>query len=352
MLGGPWRCLPIHAALVVASVVGQAGVAHAGEPPTAVLEFRHDAGATCPTEAELRREVAEKVGYDPFRTNAPRVLSIHVSGSGPYSGDLVLRDATGHEVGRRKLEDADCAALRDSLVLAITLGLDPLALLRRPETETKTEAVTAQVAPSESALPALPAVRVDIAGATFAKEQASPAESEPRTPLLVRVAVGALVAAGLTPGDVVGPSGAVGLRYGRLGVDIEGSTTLSGASTTDSGGATATATTGTLLPCYRFWRSGSFGSDLCGTFTGGALFSRGTDVSRADSRTDAILSAGLRLAADWRFTRVLGLGFFVQGAIPLEHNELSVAVSGASQVVWKTPSAAATGGLSVFALFP
>jgi hypothetical protein len=320
------------------------GVARGSEPPTAILEFERDEGASCPIESEFRQSVAEKMGYDPFRMAAARVLSIHVSGHGPYRGELILRDASGREVGRRVLQDADCVAMRDSLVLAVTLGLDPLALMGRPS--------DAPVAPPVAGRP-LPPASPSSEPSTFTEERAPPVPSRPSRSVELRVALGAELFVGVGPGDAPGPSGSVGVRYGRFGVDLEGATTLSGTSGgAVAGGAEGTATLGTLLPCYRVWVLGRAGVDLCGAFTGGALFSRGADVSRSNSRIDPVFFAGLRARGEWRFTRALGVALFVEGAIPLEHNELSVEVAGASQPVWKTPPASFTTGLSMFALIP
>jgi len=324
-----------------AILLGWARVASAADPPSAVLEF--SGGAACLSEGEFRRQVAERMGYDPFRASAPRVLSIRVGGRGPYRGELLLRGSLGDEIGRRALEDADCEALRDALVLAVTLGIDPLAAMPKPSSPPK------ETAPPVILLerPAAPSPTLPV---TEEADRGLP--TRPSPPLLLRASVGAQLFAGLTPGDVPGPSGSIGLRYGRFGLDVEGVTTLSGSSRTSAGGAEATATVGTLLPCYRVLVSGGFGADLCGELTGGALFSRGTDVSRAGSRTDPLVLAGLRLAGEWRFSRVLGVALFLQGSIPFEHDELTVDVAGAPAVVWKTPAASATGGLSMFALFP
>jgi hypothetical protein len=313
--------------------------ARCGEPPTAALVFDRDEGTTCAVEDDFRRSVAERMGYDPFRPGAGRVLSIRVHGQDPYRGELALRDASGREIGRRVLEDADCGALLDSLVLAATLGLDPLALARAP-------------GEAPAAVPAAPSAP-PVSAAAYVEERATPVPPLPATFLQLRVSLGAELFVGIGPGDVPGPSGSVGLRYGRFGVDVEGASTISGTSGgTSAGGAEGSVTLGTVLPCYRVWASGRAGVDLCGAFTGGALFSRGADVSRSNARTDPVLSAGLRAHGEWRFTRALGVAIFAQGAIPLEHDELSVDFSGAPQVVWKTPSASLTSGLSMFALIP
>jgi len=343
--GRGWSTIVSCLACVVASLA-RPQPARGSDPPTATLHFDRADGSTCSLEGELRQGVAERMGYDPFRTGAARALSIHLSGQGPYRGELVLRDASGREVGRRALEDADCGALKDALVLAVTLGLDPLALVRKPA-----EAPAPPSAALEEAV--APAAPPRVTRGVVVEERAAAEPSQPTTSVQLRVSLGAELFVGLGPGDVPGPSGSIGVRYGRFGVDVEGATTISGTSGGSSaGGAEGSVTLGTLLPCYRVWESGRAGVDLCGAFTGGALFSRGSDVSRSNARTDPVFAAGLRAHGEWRFTRALGVAIFAQGSIPLEHDELSVDVAGAPQVVWKTPSASLTSGLSMFALIP
>src|SRR5580658_4607224 len=115
-------------ALTFACAMGWVCPAPAAEPPTASLAWDDGGNASCVSEREFRAGVAERIGYDPFRTAASRALSVRISGERQHRAVLALSDvATGRTLGRREIEDGDCAALRDSLVLAATLGLDPLS---------------------------------------------------------------------------------------------------------------------------------------------------------------------------------------------------------------------------------
>jgi len=338
--------------LTLACAVGWVCPALAAEPPTAALDWDDGGGdASCISEREFREGVAERMGYDPFRDEASRVLSIHIRGEPRHRAELVLSEVSGRRLlGRRELEDDDCRALRDSLVLAATLGLDPLSGAR-------SDTSAAPTAPGgrdmdEGPVPApVSEPRTQTPGAPpLERDEASGVPTSTR--VLLRVSVGAEVLAGTVPGASFGPSASVGLRYGRLGLDLEGTTTVAGTSHSSDGGAEGTSTTGSLLPCYRAMQSGRWVADLCGVFTAGALFSRGVGVSHADSRTDPVLLAGLRGAVEWRLTRVFGLAAFAEGALPLWHDELSVDDGGVSEVVWKTPAASLVTGLSTFALLP
>jgi hypothetical protein len=319
------------------------------EPPTASLAWDDGGNASCISEREFRAGVAERMGYDPFRSEASRVLSVRISSERRHRAVLALSEvSTGRALGLREIEDSDCAALRDSLVLAATLGLDPLSGARSPgmkatkAAEPKEGLTLSSV--SVAAQSAAPAARAP------ERDEGSSVRSSKRVSL--RVSVGAQFLAGVVPGPGFGPSASLGLRYGRLGVDLEGATTVSGTSSSSDGGAQATSTVASLLPCYRAFASGPWAADVCGVFTAGALFSRGVGVSHPDSRTDAIVLTGLRVAAEWRLTRALGLAALAEGLFPLWHDELSVDDGRASEVVWKTPAASFVTGLSAFALLP
>jgi hypothetical protein len=140
---------------------------------------------------------------------------------------------------------------------------------------------------------------------------------------------------------------------GRFAVEAEGATTFGGSSSpTAHGIATGSATVATLLACYRITSLDRLGLDLCAAAMGGALFSRGADVSAEVSRNDAVAATGLRLRVEWLAVPGFGLAAHVEGFGMLVHDELAVDDAGTSQVVWQTPAVVGGAGLSVFALFP
>lgn len=82
--------------------------------------------ASCVTYAELREAVAERLGYDAFVRDATTSAHIHVERSGRrLIGTIQLRDEASN--GTRSIEsNADCAELRQSIAVALALGIDPL----------------------------------------------------------------------------------------------------------------------------------------------------------------------------------------------------------------------------------
>jgi hypothetical protein len=339
---------PILLTAAMAFIALDPAVARAAPLPTAVLELR--VTAPCATEPELRRAVTEKFGYDPFRDEAPVTVSITLGpdGRGVYHGSVSLRDEDGRELGRRTVEDARCESVRESLVLAVSLALDPLGPAGRASASPADRTIDEQPPPASPGAP--PRVEAPIAPPMVDRAVPPPPGTRARPSL--RVAVGGEVFSGVSPGTVPGVHGSLGLRYGRWGLDVEGGTTSEGSSGNTFGSAQGSVALGSLVPCYGAWSLASFALDGCVVASGGVLFSHGANVSVAASRTDPVASAGVRLQAEWRFARSLGVAAFADGAMELVRSELSVADVGVSQVVWRTSPAAASGGLSLFALIP
>lgn len=94
------------------------------------LEYHPPSGAECPERGQLVDAIAARLGYDPFRGEAPRRLEIAIEAQADgYRARIDLKDAQGTELGRRELEPLPrCADLLEPLALAIALALDPLQL--------------------------------------------------------------------------------------------------------------------------------------------------------------------------------------------------------------------------------
>jgi hypothetical protein len=323
--------------------------ARADEAPTAVLDLDVGRGP-CTSVADLRRAVAEKMGYDPFRESAAKTVSIHIDrrdGGAGYHGTFSMRDATGRELGHRVLDDAQCESVRDSLVLTVSLALDPLALTRPPRPPPPVPSAPPAPPPP---LPAAPVVVVPPPPAVVAPPAPPP---RPSTPLTWRASLGGQWVSGVSPGNLPGAGGSVGLRYGRLALDVEGAAELEGSSGTSFGDAVGSAVLFTLLPGYRLVASGPFALDLFGALTAGALLSHGGsgDASQ-QSRTDLVALGGARVQVEWRFARAFGLAAFAGGALAFVRNPLKVQAGTDVQNVWESDPASASLGLSAFALFP
>jgi hypothetical protein len=81
-----------------------ARTAHAAERQCATLTYAAIEG--CPTEAAFRRQVAMRLGYDPFVAGAQRKIDVAFAGSGRRLNGRILIKAAGTADAVRALDDA------------------------------------------------------------------------------------------------------------------------------------------------------------------------------------------------------------------------------------------------------
>jgi len=126
----------------------------------AKLRYRADAALPgCWDEAELRRRIGRRTGYDPFRDDAPVSVLVSVSGSARAIGGRVeWKDATGVGMGERRFvaKDGNCSKLLAEMSFAIALQIELLRPSSRPEsiarspTPSSTDAAGANTAASSA----------------------------------------------------------------------------------------------------------------------------------------------------------------------------------------------------------
>src|SRR5262245_35159385 len=102
----------------------------AGASPSAKLVYVRGTGAeACPGEAELRKDVATRLGYDPFFPVAQKTVVAQVSKvAGGYRGRVQIVADDGKLRGERELatKGQDCRELVHALALAVSVALDDL----------------------------------------------------------------------------------------------------------------------------------------------------------------------------------------------------------------------------------
>ncbi len=136
-----------------------ASSASAAGSPTVHLIYAAD-DPSCPDETAIRRGVTERLGFDPFVEATPDASTLTATLRHDERGlvaRIELADPFGEVVGLRKLRARanGCAALGPSVVLAITIAVDPLALSpRRPAPPVAVVAPTPS-APEVEAVPTL-----------------------------------------------------------------------------------------------------------------------------------------------------------------------------------------------------
>ncbi len=220
------------------------GIAAWGGPalavPTAKLVYVRGEGAErCPDEGELRRAVAQRLGYDPFFPYAEVTLITELEAKRPsgFGGKISVVDAQGHLLGRRLLVSAssECAELVRVLALNLSLTVDDLAPPAPPASSP-----TVVFPPDEPvAVPPPPPPP---------EKPPPPPESLSRpSSTRVEIGVGGQGSAGLSPGPAFGISASAGMRTGAFRATGEFFTLLD-----SSGGDLATVPIG-------------------GTMTGGSL---------------------------------------------------------------------------------
>ncbi|MEZ4326124.1 MAG: hypothetical protein R3B40_12970 [Polyangiales bacterium] len=104
--------------------------------PSASLTYERQRGAErCPDDAELRDAVSARLGYVPFRDDAPQhVRTVIRAERGGLLATVDVFDADGEVVGQREIRSRtrDCEELARGVALAISVAIDPVSLLGPP----------------------------------------------------------------------------------------------------------------------------------------------------------------------------------------------------------------------------
>jgi len=161
----------------------------------------------CPQEREFRDTVAGRLGYDPFRADAPRLIETRIERRGArLHGTVRVKDANDAPIGSRQLQagETECAELVSSLAVAVSILLDPLSAAAPPPE------------PPPRPAPGPPTPRPPVAAPVC------PEPSEPTDPARVLLAGHAGASVGLTPGVAIGPSVTAGVTWTRISIGLEG----------------------------------------------------------------------------------------------------------------------------------
>lgn len=248
----------------------------------ALTHLRGPGAETCPDQLALERNVAARLGYDPFATPAAlRAVARFDREGARFRARLELsRDA---EPTRTRDFDpaADCAGLFESLALALTLAVDPQFLMRPPE-------------------PAAPAPAPPPAPAPAPAPVAPAPPEPPREPIVFTAYAGGLASVGLSPTPSVGGTVGFGLRYRALGVYVEGRADAPSKLEVATGTVRTNLLLASLLPCFE-WR----GLGACISFGAGALQVDG-ELAFGRRDTTAVIKVGARLRYQWLLFEHLG----------------------------------------------
>jgi hypothetical protein len=287
------------------------------------LQCDNDGARVCPDGDALGTKVAERLGYNPFRSDAEqRVTVVFAQRDGKLHAAVKAQDARGTLIGERGLDSDDdsCAELSDSVALTITILVD---------------------APNLGAPPTVPVVAPEI------RSDAPPA-SEPRAavtaPRLVpRLGMAALLSTGSAPSPAAGFTIFAGARRGPWSVGLGGRADLPASDTFASGGVRTSLRVGELVPCAHL--GVGFGCAVLGL---GAISAEGFSVPAARHLSAFYAHAGARLGAEVPVVS----GFALRASVDLLAPITRTTVAIGNEDAFTTPVVSLTGGLGLVVLFP
>lgn len=268
-------------------VVGVLACPSVRAAPTARLVYSRTADAeSCPDEADLRRAVAARVGYDPFFPWAAKTIVAHTAPA-LHQGFVVtidLIDDRGVAHGARELRtDGDCRELLDAAALAIAIAIDPQSL-------TRPRAPAPAPPPASKAQP-VPGVPPRAPFATPAIDSGAPA-SPASHPLRIEAGAGLVVSSGVAPAPAFGVALEGVLQGRRLSLGVEARLDLPSGRPVEIGNLSSWAVVGALDPCAH---AGPF--QVCGLAQVGSIQASGGPSE--NHRSALWLAAGGRLATSW-----------------------------------------------------
>ncbi len=327
----------VRRALAIACATSLAFVARSAQAsPSAKLVYVRGAGAdACPGEAELRKAVATRIGYDPFFPAAQKTVIAQVTRTaGGYRGKVQIVGDDGRMRGERDLSSKgdDCAEIVSTMALAVSIALDDLdeAAPGAPPPAPAPAPEPAPPVPIATPVPAAPLTRVE-------PPPAAAPEAAPGPRVELGASLGPVVSIGTAPSAAFGGSLAATLGYGLLGLrlDLRGELPSSGPIVPNGIVSTSTIV-GAASGCIR--GKLPFG---CVGVGYGTLASKTEGITRSASDRGELVVLLATAGADVALGRVMYLEPFVAGALNLTPNRVEVDGSR----VFSLPIVAGTLGL-------
>lgn len=292
----------------------------------------------CWDEAEFRRRIARRTGYDPFRDDAPMSVQVDVTGSASAIGGRVeWTDEKRGGMGERSFvaKDGNCAKLLAEMSFAVALQIEMLRPTPKPQParpvtpspsgDAGTPASSSAAANGASAPPpkTSPAAAEPASPPPSRPESASepeqpspppPSQAEP-TPVTWSLSAGAgpSIAWGMSPSATADLRLFLAARLGDLSVEIGGEATYptetlrwhdSGFRTTWMGGTAALCGHASAL-------------SACALGKVGRLDIEGLGVDRPEQPSSVVAHSGARLAAIAQLTRAWFVGARLEGLLLL-----------------------------------
>ncbi|WP_437616652.1 hypothetical protein WMF20_22285 [Sorangium sp. So ce834] len=335
------------------------------------LEYVRGRGAErCPDASFLRAEVARVVGADPFRDDAPLLISARIERQGAeLVASLALRDS---EEKTRWADGFSTSGACEVLVAGVGLAV-AAQLLSMPERGSR--APSPPGAAQQTQAPQGAAGSMPPAQAPHGPPRASPppqtaraapapsgraapalptssgqgATADPSEPLRIEAGLGATVGLGITPGVAAGTTLAIGARWSDWSVAVEGRGLVSLAKEVEGVPLATTAFTAATVACLR-------GRHLfgCGLATLGAVRFVPEEPWDLHVRNKALFGIGARLGSAWRLSDGWSVHAHAEAIGIVEEARLRRQVDHAvtpAPLYWTSPPLGAAFGLGVTASY-
>lgn len=287
--------------------------ATAGAEGFALQWVRAPGAESCVDGSSLRAAVRAKLRLDPFAPSFSTIIEGIATprAKGGFDVELFHRDSSGKPLGSRRLFTAtqDCSALREAIVLAIVLAIDPTG---------RNRAVEHKPAPVEPAPRAPP----------------GPIRSKAKSSTRRTLSVGPLLASNLLPD----------LSYGaslRIGSDISAKWSLRGGVSYQSeqkaglgaDEAAFGASTVSLGACVAPWSPATVAFDLCAELVAGAVHAVVFELLPLDVGERLWLATNLSIGAKVRLSPTVFLR--VEASVFLPINRLRYSIQGDTMPIFQ-----------------
>jgi hypothetical protein len=319
------------------------------------LEF--DRAASCPDQTALKDAVVKRLGYDPFFPAARQTIVVEITDeSATLHAQMHLIDENGIIRGSRDLHERaeHCDELVASLALAISIALDPSAMLsEKPEPTARQDAAAAappdtgtnaDKTAGESAEPEPPpaaSARVPAAKHPAPPQKNQPTDETSTTHIGLRAA--AFSAFDVAPAPALGWKGGVSLRERRFELVAEFADQLPVSRDLTKGSVRASVLAGTAAACFS---QAQFAG--CALTSVGSFRSEGLLVSIPHRQGSLYVALGARVEYLPTLMGRLHLLF----NLDVTRNVTPLSLRTAGQEVWKTPILSLAAGLGLEAIFP
>ena len=298
----------------------------------------------CLDGAAVQDTVSAKLGYDPWREEAPLHIDAMISvAEDVLTANIRFMEEDGTLLGERVIrsKDNNCYELMNAMALAISIAIDPLSVSGLPE---KNEEVIAPIQMVDDNEPE-PVTETPMAPP---REKEKPPE-ETAGPSSERywnlsLHLGGFVSWRSGPSVTGGVDGGLRIKWKRFSFAVAGRFDLPSTIEVNPGKVRTSQFMGQCVSCVHY----SYAT-ACGLFSGGVLKAEGEGLENSKRDILPSLWAGARLGAEIPVGSVVILRPYVDFLAALVRN--SLVETSTQYEFWRTPPFSMAFGFSVEATF-